>query len=167
LQSFSLIVIHSTEVRLFEFVVPENLSVVISPSAGELPVGAKQRLFVTFQPASPNYTGAKDADEVIEMAKRLKPLLKSGQIACYSIVKGSGQGIQMRDTVYLEVEGPAVPPSLVCVSGTSGQRSTGVQCLGDQSTVHDDSLSFGAVSLGKSSSRTFTLYNVTSWSFIL
>jgi hypothetical protein len=93
---------------------------VISPSAGELPVGAKQRISVTFQPTAQGLSGLKTVDSLLEATKRLKPMLKSGQIACYSVLKGSGNAIRTRDTVYLGVEGPAVPPLLVCSTGAEG-----------------------------------------------
>jgi hypothetical protein len=111
---------------LFECVVPADLDVTVSPNAGELPAGAKQRLRVAFQPKLPSSHQKIDGATMRDTADQLKAQLRCAQIPFFSIVKpedpltATAALIQARDTVYLDVEAAAVVPSLVCSDGVDG-----------------------------------------------
>ena len=119
---------------------PADGTITISPKAGELPPGASQRLRVAFQPQFPSSIQSLQSnntsnDDILRRVKELQSSLLSKQIPCYSVVKRDVTSVddvpvvRLRDTVYLSVEAPAVPPALMVLSGVESKSIRNSQSI--------------------------------------
>lgn len=134
--------------RLFEFVIPEHMPVSISPRAGELPPNTKQRLRICLQPAYPPEAQGSSAIEALEKAASQ---VFSASIACFNGEKPQSSdavpSLLARDTVWLDVEAPVIPPTLAVITGVED--------------VLDPSIKFGQLPISKTASRSITVKNLT------